>query len=129
MNPTTGPAVSRVPDDLVDAVTNASWTVITRHPRTRRLYPGYWVAVRGVVRDRLERAGPGPDGEALEGLLASEIVIRLEDILRGTPVLMLVSTELPGAIHAALAAARRPPEAPAGPPGERGPRAVEAVRP
>lgn len=111
------------PGEVADRVTHAVWLALMAQPALERLYAGYWIAVRAVVREHLRQASvPGDrcdrvcpafrglhgcgDLEAFAGVVAADVVVRLEGVLAGRPVLPLLATHLPRAIERALATVR-----------------------
>jgi len=100
-------------EDVVDEVAEAVWTVLVA--RTGRLYSGYRVAVRGVVRAHLVAARGADDwrmrdgrwsvslrlaedARAFAGEMARGVVARLEEVLRGRAG----ADEVAGAVSAAV---------------------------
>jgi len=123
---------------LADELTRAVWNVIIGFPNLQRLYPGYYVAIHGVVLGHLHEASAlsarEADGRvrlvfaeagganAFAERLAGAIIIRLDEVLRQARALDLMTRDLPGAVdgvlHAYVCAVtpdRRPAEAPADP--------------
>lgn len=104
---------------LIDDLTDAVWGSVTEAPGLGRLYGGYRVSIRSVIRDRMCHHGPGapsPDPEAFAASLARDILTRLEEILRGTAAVSIVGGRVRLRLGELLAAAsaRRPDTAAAG---------------
>lgn len=115
------------PGDVADRVTHAVWRTLTARPPLAHLYAGYWIAVRGIVREHLRHAcvlgercdlrcpafrglnGCG-DLEGFSAAIAADVVCRLDQALAGVPVLPLVARDVPVAIERTLAAVGAPRE-------------------
>jgi hypothetical protein len=105
-------------EEVVDALTHAGWRVLTLPPELHHLYPGYWVAARGIIFDYLSHAKvreteTGTRGrrielederatEAFVENLSRAIMARLEGAHCGTSGIAGAAHHLPQALQDAL---------------------------